>query len=127
MAGGAKWKTWVVDLVLAGIPLLAIGVPAWMHGPGQERMVDETTLIAPATHAVALSAPPSADILLERLCAEPCIRCKAQGIAAAELAREADRCLRPEPALRIPAGARMECHNQCSIMHAVVVTGALDS
>lgn len=127
MQGWKKYKRWMVDLAMAGIPLLAIGVPPWMHGGGFERTVDETTLIAPSARAVALSSPLSSDVLIDRLCAKPCIECHADGIQDAELLRDSDSCLLPDPALRIPAGGKLECRSQCTRIQAVVVTGALDS
>jgi len=41
-----KFRSGLIDLSLAAIPLIAIAIPAWVHGPGHEGRVDETTLIA---------------------------------------------------------------------------------
>ncbi|MFP6663650.1 MAG: hypothetical protein VCC00_05570 [Deltaproteobacteria bacterium] len=120
-----KWKSRLFDLVLAGIPLLVIGIPAWIHGPGHEHLIDETTLIAPSMSAIALRAPSDSDILVERFCAATCIVCSSNGMDKATFRREDQSCLRPEPALRIPAGGEVACRNECTMTHAVVVIGAL--
>jgi hypothetical protein len=120
-----KWKSRLFDLMLAGIPLLAIGIPAWIHGPGHERLIDETTLIPPSMSAIALRAPGDSDILVERLCAATCVVCSLNGTDTATFRRDDDSCLLPEPALRIPAGNEVSCRNECPTTHAVVVTGAL--
>lgn len=122
-----RWKSHLLDLALASIPFLAIGIPVWMQGVDHHDLIDETTLIAPTMTATAIRAPQNADFLLVRICAENCIVCSTTTIREVQFERPTNACLRPEPALRIPAGESVDCRSECEMIHAVVVNGEVES
>ena len=120
-----KLRSGLIDLSLAAIPLIAIAIPAWVHGPGHEGRVDETTLIAARETATAITAPPGSDLVIEQLCAESCVLCSSEGLGQDAFARKKQECVLPNPGLRLLSGERLSCHNQCPSMHPVMVQGSL--
>ncbi len=120
-----KYKGWLIDCSLAAIPLLAIAIPAWVHSPGHEDRVDETTLIDAQQTATAIIAPRSFDLVIEQLCAQSCVRCSSKSLHEDTLARPGPKCLLPSPGIRLAAGDQLSCHNDCDSMRPVMVMGAL--
>jgi hypothetical protein len=120
-----KLKSGLIDLSLAAIPILAIAIPAWVHGPGHEGRVDETTLIDARETATAITAPPGSDLVIEQLCAESCVRCSSESLGQDAFARKKQECVLPNPGLRLLSGDRLSCHNECRSMHPVMIRGSL--
>ena len=118
------WKSRLIDLSLLSIPLIAIGLPAWVHGPGFENVVDETLILDAQETAAAIAAPPNAPLWIERLCAEDCVRCSTDDLQEKALARPTAECLRLQPALRLTSGEELSCRNDCDSTHAVLVRGS---
>jgi len=118
------WKSRLIDLSLICIPLIAIGLPAWIHGSGFEHIIDETVLIDAQETATAITAPTSGPLWIERICAEQCVQCSTKDFREASLARPTRECIRLHPALRLGSGEGLSCRNDCESTHAVLLKGS---
>ena len=118
------WKSRLVDLSLICIPLIAIGLPAWIHGSGFENVIDETVIIDAQKTATAISAPASGPLWIEKLCADDCVRCSTAKLKETSFARPSRECIRLQPAVQLPSGDKLSCRNECDSTHAVLLRGS---